>query len=100
MGAGYQAFYSDVFPYDGMGIVTGTAGSTNFPNIGCGVVRFKGLFGNVGSFLICSASGTAAQGYPIRASEDTGWIATDNLNRYWFKNASGTSDKLAYWYQK
>lgn len=100
MGAGYQAFYSDVFPYDDIGIVSGTVGSTNFPDVGCGLVRFKGLSTNIGTFFISNVSGTASQGYPIRAGEDSGWIATSNLNRFWFKNGSGTVDKLAYWLQR
>lgn len=102
MGAGIKAQFSDVFPYDEFGVITGTVGPTRFSNIGCGLARFKAFANNVGLFTFGNTSGTSSSMLPwqLAAGEETGWFATDNLNRFWYKVPSGTMDKLSYWIQR
>ena len=94
-----KAMFSDVFNYDEFGVVTGTVGATRFPNVGCGMVRFKAHPANLGTFSIGHNSGTSAAylDWPFAAGDDSGWIPTNNLNRYWYKSGSGTATKLSYW---
>lgn len=102
MGAGIKAQFSDNFPYDYFFIVSGTVAGTQFPNIGCGLARFKALPSNVGVFTFGHRSGTASTlPWPLSASDDTGWFAVGNgnLNTYWYKDPSGTMDKIAVWLQ-
>ena len=99
--AGIKAQFSDVFPYDRFLLVSGSYGPTQLPNVGCGLVRFKARAANTGSFFLGHESGTAATlPFQLSAGEDTGWVATDNLNRYWYKGASGTTDLMAIWTQQ
>lgn len=101
MGAGIKVEFSDVFPYDEFLVITGTVGPTRMPNIGCGLARFKALPDNAGSFTFGHQSGTASMlPWRLGAGEDTGWFATSNLNRFWYKSPSGTMDKLSVWLQK
>ena len=104
MGAGIKAQFSDNFPYDEFQVVTGTVGATQFPNIGCGLGRFKAHPANPGVFSFGSNSGTSAAYLPwlLSAGDDTGWFAVggQNLNTYWYKAPSGSMDKISYWLQK
>jgi hypothetical protein len=102
MGAGIKAQFSDNFPRDIFGVVTGTVGSTQFPNIGCGLARIKAHAGNSGIFTIGSSSGTTASlPWPLSAGDDTGWFAVgnQNFNNYWYKSPSGSMDRISYWLQ-
>lgn len=102
--SGIKAQFSDNFPYDEIFIITGTVGATRFPNIGCGLARFKALSSNTGAFSFGHNTGTSHQWLPwqMLASYDTGWFAVgnNNLNTYWYKDPSGTADKVAVWIQK
>jgi len=102
--AGIKAQFSDNFPYDEFQVVTGTVGATQFPNIGCGLGRFKAHPANSGVFSFGSNSGTSAAYLPwlLSAGDDTGWFAVgnQNLNTYWYKDPSGTMDKVSVWLQK
>lgn len=101
MGAGIRVEFSDVFPYDEFGVITGTVGPTQFPNIGCGLLRFKAFSDNSGIFSFGHQSGTTSMlPWQLSAGEETGWFATSNFNRYWYKAPSGTMDKISYWLQK
>ena len=101
MGAGIKEVYSSVFIFDIFGIVTGTYGVEQFPNLPCNMARFKTRSANAGSFFISNASGTVfGMPYELDAGEDTGWFPTTNLNRLWHGGSSGTADLLAYWVQK
>lgn len=104
MGAGIKAQFSDNFPYDEFFVITGSAGAVRFPNIGCGLARIKAHPGNNGVFSMGHNSGTSYQWLPwlLSAGDDTGWFAVgnQNLNTYWYKDPSGTSDKITVWLQK
>ena len=89
--------------FDVFGCVTGTTTARQFPSVPASMARFKARVGNVGSFFIGIQPNTgSAQRMPfeLEAGYDTGWFATDNLNRYWYENLSGSSEYLAYWLQK
>lgn len=95
--------FSGNFPYDEFLVITGTTGPTRFPNIDCGLARFKAHASNVGIFTFGSTSGTTANlPWQMKADNDTGWFAVggNNLNTYWYKDASGTMDRITVWLQK
>ena len=92
--------YSDALIFDVFGVVTGTFGSDQFPNIPCSKARFKARSTNAGSFFIGHASGAVPLPYELDAGEDTDWFATSNLNRYFHNGSSGTTDMLAFWIMK
>jgi hypothetical protein len=101
MGVGIKEMFSDVFIYDLFGLVTGTFGVNQFPNVPCSMARLRARSSNAGSFFISHASGTVlGMPYELDAGEDTGWFPTSNLNRLWHGGSSGTSDFLAYWVQR
>ena len=103
MGAGIKAQFSDNYPNDEFLVITGTVGPTRFPNIGCGLARFKAQAANAGIFTFGSSSGTTTNlPWQMKADYDTGWFAVgnNNLNTYWYKDPSGTMDKIAVWLQK
>ena len=101
MGAGIKEVYSSVFIFDLFGLVTGTYGVDQFPDLPCNMARFKTRSANAGSFFISNASGTVlGMPYELDAGEDTGWFPTTNLNRLWHGGSSGTTDLLAYWVQR
>ena len=95
MGSTIPKMFSDAFPADEFGIVTGTQSCIQFPTGTCGMVRFKAHPDNVGLFLI----GNAVQGclFPLDAGDDTGWISADALHRFYANGLSGTSDYI-YWF--
>lgn len=101
--SGIKAQFSDNFPTDIFNVATGTVGATRFPNIGCGLARFKAHPSNSGLISFGSNSGTSAAHLPwiLSAGDDTGWfpVGNNNLNTYWYKAPSGTMDKLLYWLQ-
>jgi hypothetical protein len=101
--SGIKAQFSDNFPYDEFLVVTGTTGPTRFPNIGCGLARFKAHAANTGIFTFGSTSGTTTTlPWQMKADYDTGWfpVGAGNLNTYWYKDPSGTNDKISVWLQK
>ena len=100
MGTGVKEEFSSVFAYDLFGIVTGTAGVTQMPNIPANIARFKALDTNTSPFYIGHVSGTVNLPFQISAGDDTGWFATTNLNRYYFNAPSGTAVRLSYWIQR
>lgn len=101
MGAGIKEQFSDGFLFDEFGVITGSFAQRQFPNKPCGMMRLKARSSNVGSFYIGHMSGThPILPYQLAPGDDTGWVITTNLNRYFFGGASGTSDVLAYWLQK
>jgi hypothetical protein len=91
---------SNAFIFDVFGVVTGTFGSNQFPDVPCSMARFKARSGNPGSFFIGHLSGTVPLPFELDAGNDTDWFVTTNLNRYFHNGSSGTTDILAYWIQK
>ncbi len=95
-----RSYNSDALIFDVFGVITGTLGSTQFPNIPCSKARLKARSTNIGSFFIGHLSGTVPLPFELDAGEDTGWFATSNLNRYFYNESSGSVDTLAYWIMK
>ena len=96
---GIKEQYSSHFIWDEFGVVTGSVSAVQFPTGTCGMVRFKADSDNDGTFNL-GRFNIGEVNFPLRAGDDTGWIATTNLNRYRHQNNSGTSDYLYWWLQK
>ena len=79
--------------FDVFGIVTGTAVSSLFPSVPCSLANLKARSNNIGSFFIGGI-------FELDAGQETGWFDISNLNLLTHTNASGTSDKLAYWIKR
>ena len=78
-----------------IGLITGSASATQFPDKSCRMIRFKAGEGNSGVFVL---GGNANQQlFPLGAGDDTGWIPANNMNEYYYRTASGSMDQLAYW---
>lgn len=101
MGDTYRTFYSDPFIREDIGLITGSATVSRFPNLPGSLFRLSARSSNIGSFFIGIRSGTNQQPFEIDAGVDTGWfnLAGNNLNTLFFKNASGSSEAMAYWLQ-
>lgn len=95
---GIKDQYSSVFAFDVFGVVTGSATAIQFPTGSCGMVRFKADPQNDTDFLL--GHDPTHVMFPMAAGDDTGWVATDNLNRYWYSDVSGSMDFLYYWLMK
>lgn len=79
------------------GIVTGSATGIQFPDVQGLMVRFKARSTNVGSFFLGNGQNNCT--FELDAGDDTGWVATNNLNLFWYRSPSGTLDHLYYWMQ-
>jgi hypothetical protein len=90
-------FFSNEFQNQVIGVVTGTFGSNQFPDMPLNLVMFKARSSNSGSFFIGTASGTASLPWQLAAGESTPWIPVVNLNKLWHNHSSGTVDLLEYW---
>lgn len=98
MGATIKEQFSSNPQVQDMRLVSGSVTAVQFPNVPLLMVRFKAYAANIGSFLLGE---TASDLYwEMRAGDDTGWVALENMNHLWYKNLSGTSDKLVYWIQR
>lgn len=87
-----------VSPTDNIfGTVTGSASAVRFPAIEGLMVRFKARSTNAGSFFIGSDANNCV--FELDAGDDTGWVATNRLDYFWYRNPSGSSDYLNYWMQ-
>jgi len=97
---GIKDQFSSVPHFDKFGVVTGTSSAiVQFADNECKMTRFKADPDNNETFFL----GEAGAGYcvfPLDAGDDTGWVATSNLDRYTYQNASGTAESLYYWLQK
>ena len=100
MGATIKEQFSSSFLFNLFGIVTGTAGATQFSGdsgTALGMVRFKADPDNYDDFLLGSNANNVL--YPLAPGDDTGWISAYNLNQFWYRAISGAVDYLYYWYQ-
>jgi hypothetical protein len=95
---GIKEQFSTVFIFDVMGVVTGSVTATQFATGSCAMVRFKADPDNDGNFLLGHDPNNCV--FPFAGGDDSGWVATSDLNRYWHLNLSGTNDRLTYWLQK
>jgi hypothetical protein len=96
----FRTFFSESYPVDVIGQITGSAEYAPFPNISGYVFRLQGRSTNLGSFMVGTASGTIA--FEIDAGFDTDWfpLAGNNLNTLYFQNVSGSAERLTYWVKK
>lgn len=92
--------FSDPFPRNTFGIITGTFLLSQLPNIPGKIFRLKARSGNNYSIFIGSQTSTGSLTLPFELSggEDTGWFSANNLNELYQRGASG-SQYLAYWAQ-
>jgi hypothetical protein len=78
--------------------ITGTFAASQFPDIEAQLVRLKAPSTNAGSIFIGNSAATTW--WEMDAGDDTGWIYTANLNRYWQSLSSGSTDCLIAWVQR
>lgn len=96
----HRTYFSDVFPIDEIGLITGSSTVTRFPSVPGSVFRLKALPDNNDEFRFGTSSGTVA--FPLAPGDDTGWftLASRNLNSLFFYSVSGSVDYITYWVQK
>ena len=90
--------YSSPFVNEFFYKITGSAVALQLPDIEAKLVRFKVPSTNVGSIFLGNSAATVW--YELDAGDDTGWIGTANLNRYWQLSSSGTMDNIVAWVQR
>lgn len=85
-------------------LAVGTAaGGTAAGSVACHLVRFRARYSNTGTIYmgggttITTPDGTTdtTSGWSMVAGDDTGWMPSDNVNRYYFLS-SGTGNALTY----
>lgn len=84
------------------GELAGSVAAVQMPDVPCRMVRFKAHSDNAGNVYIGGAGVTVANGatdtttgLQLDAGDDTGWIATDNLNRF-YRISDNAGDDLTY----
>ena len=101
MGETVRTHFSDTFRYDTFGLLTGTYGTSQFPNVPGSLARLKAHSSNGDVWMIGNTENTGSfpLPFPINAGDDTGWFALTehNLNKYWYSLGSGSY--LSYWVQ-
>ena len=92
----------EVFPNILCGELQGSATALQMPDVPCRMVKFKALEDNasgvyVGKVGVTVADGTTdtTTGFELEAGEDTGWLLTDNLNRF-YRICDASGDDLTY----
>jgi hypothetical protein len=102
--------FSDSFPAQTFGRVTGTFAMSQLPNQPAILARFKAYNTNTSPIWLGNirTSGTFPFCWPLYAGEDTGWFvvplddaldAQGNLNIFW-QNAASGSCYMSYWIQR
>jgi len=97
---GYQGI--DLFVTVKNGELQGSATALQMPDIDCRMVKFKAQKDNAGYVYIGRTGVTVIDGvtdtttgYELDAGDDTGWILTDNLNRF-YRICDNAGDDLTY----
>ena|SRR3990172_11004288 len=98
MGATIKQQFSDNPQVQDIRLATGSATAINFPNLPVLMVRFKAYIDNVGRFYLGETPNDMY--WELSAGDDTGWVAIQNMNHLYYKDPSGTLDKMAYWIQR
>jgi hypothetical protein len=101
MGATVRSQFSDGYPDDTFGLITGTFNVSQFPYTPGRIARLKAWSGNGGSIFIgdVRVTGSFPMPWEMAAGDDTGWFALDeNLDKF-YMNASSGSSYLAFWVQ-
>ena len=92
--------FSDPYPRNTFGVITGTYLLSRLPNIPGKLFRLQARGANAGSIFI--GDGLATGGFPmpwqLTAGYDTGWFSADNLNNFYQRGSSGSS-YISYWVQ-
>jgi len=102
--------FSDAFPLQTFGRITGTFAMSQFPNNPASLARFKAYSSNTSPIWLGNirTSGTFPFCWPLEPGDDTGWFsvplddnvdALGNLNTFW-QNAASGSCYLSYWVQR
>lgn len=76
------------------GVVTGSATAIQFPSGICWQVAFKANDANIGTFFIGNSN---LQEWGLDAGQETQWALAYDLNQFYYRNPSGTSDYLTWW---
>ena len=84
------------------GELAGALVATQLPNVACKLVRFKARADNVGNVYLGAAGVTVPDGatdtttgIELAAGDDSGWLPTDNLNRF-YRICDNAGDDLTY----
>lgn len=84
------------------GELAGSATAVQMPNVACKLVNFKAAVGNAGNIYIGGAGVTkpngstdVTTGFELDAGQETGWLPTDNLARF-YRICDNTGDDLTY----
>jgi hypothetical protein len=84
------------------GELAGSATAVQMPSVACRLVKFKAVIGNAGNVYIGGAGVTkpngttdTTTGLELDAGEETGWMPTDNLNRF-YRICDNAGDDLTY----
>jgi hypothetical protein len=103
MGETYRTSWSDGFPRNSIGMITGTSAYARLPDLPGSIFRLQAPAKNIGSFFIGMETGSYANQlvWELDSGYDTDWfkISGDNLNNLFVYNPSGSSERLAYWIQ-
>ena len=100
----FREQFSDPYPNERFGVITGTFLLSQFPNVYGRLGRLRANSLNGSSIWIGDVQSTGS--YPsnprlpweMEAGFDTGWFSLNNLNRYFMAGCSG-SIYLSYWVQ-
>lgn len=84
------------------GEIAGSTTAVVLPSIACRMVMFKAVLGNAGNVYIGAAAVTkpdgttdVTTGWELDATQETGWIPVDNLNRFYLI-CDNAGDDLVY----
>ena len=84
------------------GELQGSAAALQMPNVACKMVKFKARSDNAGNVYVGGAGVTkpdgttdTTTGFELDASEETGWLTADNLNRF-YRICDNAGDDLTY----
>ncbi len=85
-----------------VGELAGSTSALQMPDVPCRLVKFKAQADNTGEVFIggstvskIDGSTDITTGFELAASEDTGWILIDNLNRF-YRISDAATDDLTY----
>jgi hypothetical protein len=94
----FRSYFSDGFQTNEFGLITGSSGVQLLPNIPCSIFKLRTIAANKGPVYLGYHSGTVV--FELSPGDSLDWIVARNLNEFYWKAPSGTSDQLAYWVQK
>lgn len=84
------------------GELAGSATAVQMPDVACAMVRFKAVASNAGKVYIGPAGVTkpdgttdTTTGLELGPGDDSGWLLTDNLNRF-YRICDNAGDDLTY----